>query len=334
MKRTFALSLLAVGLAFVLPILLSVTPGGQAAPQAAEPSPAPTPEPQRRQVLDESILLSVQTADGAVEMTMADYLPAALAGEMPAAFHPEALKAQAVALRSYALYYRDARKAQHPDADICTGAGCCAAFASEEELHLRWGSSYALYAAKLRDAVCATDGQYLVYDEAPILAVFHASSGGQTESGANLGIPQPYLQSVFSPETPETVAQLESSVEVTAQEFKAAILGIAPEAALGEDPAAWLGEVIHNDAGRVERVSIGGAAVSGLALRQLFSLRSTDFTLRWDGDCFRFSVSGYGHGAGMSQYGADVMAEGGADYTEILAHYYPGASLVIAMTAQ
>ncbi len=81
-------------------------------------------------------------------------------------------------------------------------------------------------------------------------------------------------------------------------------------------------------------MQIGGEHVSGLALRQLFALRSTDFTLGWDGSMFRFSVRGSGHGAGMSQYGADLMADAGTDYTGILAHYYPGAALVYALAAQ
>ena len=338
MKRTVLLSLFAVGLAFVLPVLLSAAPVGRQTPPdpaaAPQSEPEPTPEVQRTQVLDENILLSVQTKDGIEEMSMAEYLPAALAGEMPAAFHPEALKAQAVALRSYALHYRSTRKTQHPSADVCTVSGCCTAYADAEELHLRWGSNYAFYDAKIRQAISDTDGQYLVFEEAPILAVFHASSAGQTESGANLGIAAPYLCSVSSPESEDTVTKLITEVEVTAKEFRTAVAGVAPEAVFGEDPAAWLGAVTRNDTGRVDSILIGGVPVSGLALRRLFSMRSTDFVLDWDGKCFRFSVRGYGHGAGMSQYGADLMADGGADYTEILSHYYPGASLVIAMAAE
>ena len=336
MKQTMLLSFLAIVLAFVLPVLLSAAPGVREAPP--EPTPAPpnesAPDEERTPVQDSGITLAVQTEDGVTEMTMADYLPAALAGEMPAAFHEEALKAQAVALRSYALHYRAERKDAHPEADVCTISGCCAAFASEEELRLRWGSNYAFYAEKIADAVRETDGQYLVWESEPILAVFHASSEGQTESGESLGLTAPYLQSVSTPETADTVLQLVTAVEVTAQEFKTAISGVASEAVFGDDPGTWLGAVTQSDTGRVERIQIGGAEVSGLALRQLFSLRSTDFVLRWDGKCFRFDVSGYGHGVGMSQYGADLMADSGADYTEILAHYYPGAELVIAMARQ
>lgn len=338
-KRTLLLSWLAVVLAFVLPPLLT-PPTGSRPPAEASAAPSPTqtaqPEetPARTPVLDESILLAVKTENGTVEMTMAEYLPGALAAEMPAAFHAEALKAQAVALRTYALHYRAARKDAHPDADICTSSGCCAAWTDETVLRERWGEGFQFYSEKLAAAVRATDGQHLVYEDMPILAVFHASSAGQTESGEALGVPKPYLQSVSSPETAENVTRLISEVEVSPTEFKASVLSAAPTAAFGDDPAAWLGSIERSETGRVAHAVIGGTPVSGLALRQLFSLRSTDFTLRWTGSSFLFAVSGYGHGLGMSQYGADLLAEEGADYTAILDHYYSGSTLVMAMSAE
>jgi len=338
MKRIFLFSFFIVGLAFLLPLLLSAAPSGRT-PAAVAPSSSPTSDAaaaaaaaEPAPVLDESILLSVQTADGITEMSMAEYLPGALAGEMPAAFHAEALKAQAVALRTFALHYRADRKTQHPDADICTSSSCCAAYSDPEMLQARWGDSYAYYMERIREAVNATDGQYLVYDEQPILAVFHAASRRQTESGVDLGLTAPYLQSVSTPETPDTVNKLVTEAEVSAAEFQTAVSGIAPQADFSGAPGAWLGDLRRNEAGRVDSISIGGAAISGLALRQLFALRSTDFTLIWDKNCFRFTVSGYGHGAGMSQNRADLMAEAGEDYAAILAHYYPGTELVIAVT--
>jgi stage II sporulation protein D len=228
-------------------------------------------------VRDENITLA---ADGTGSSRCdGEYLPAALAGEMPAAFHIEALKAQAVALRTYALHYRAARKAAHPDADVCTSAACCAACADEDGLRALWGGDYERCAEKVRAAVSATDGQYLVWEDRPILAVFHAASGGMTESGSALGVAAPYLRSVSSPETAETVARLESTVEVAPEELRSAILTVAPAAAFGPDPAGWLGAVSRTESGRVSAVQIGGEHVSGLALRQLFALRSTDFTL-------------------------------------------------------
>ena len=121
-----------------------------------------------------------------------------------------------------------------------------------------------------------------------------------------------------------------SSVTVSPEDFRETVLAAHPEAEFGEDPAFWLGAAVHDASGRVESVDIGGAQVPGTELRTLFELRSTAFALDYTAEGFLFTVTGYGHGVGMSQYGANVMAQDGADYEEILAHYYPGAELTRA----
>ncbi len=338
MKQIFLFSCFAVLLAFLLPLLLYI-PGRSAPEETVQPlsapaeadTPSPAPAAAAGPVLDESILLSVRTDTGTEELTMAAYLPLALAGEMPASFAPEALKAQAVALRSYALYYRAERKSAHPDADVCGDPACCAALAGPDALRAAWAERYNEYAQKIADAVHDTDGQYLVWEETPALAVFHASSALHTEAGAALGLDKAYLVSVDTPETEERVRNLCSTVEVTAEDFAASVRSVLPEADLSGPPDTWIGPVRLDAAGRVSAAEIGRAELSGLALRQLFSLRSTDFTLGWAEGRFVFRVRGYGHGLGMSQYGANLMAQDGADYTAILRHYYPGTSLVIAV---
>ena len=338
MKSVLFCALFSVLLAFALPLLLSVPGTSAATPvesdlptapldSAGTAAPADSPAP----VLDDAITLRLWTEDGVKTISMAEYLPLAVAGEMPAAFHPEALKAQTVALRSYALYYRDAPKSAHPEADVCESAGCCAARATLPALRETWGERFDEYYAKICAAVAETDGQYLVWEDAPALTVFHASSAGRTESGAALGVPQAYLLSVDTPETEDSVRNLASTVEVSAEEFRRAILSLAPTAELSGPPETWLGPVSADTAGRVEAMEIGGQRFSGLTLRQLFSLRSTDFTLERREADFVFHVRGYGHGLGMSQYGADLLADGGANYGEILEHYYPGTRLVIAL---
>ena len=341
MKRVLVLSVLAVILAFLLPLALSSAGGGEARPvRTPEASPAPTPGAaagalsavqEGESVLDGDIRFTVLEDGVVTERSMEDYLPLALAGEMPASFAPEALKAQAVALRSYILYCMEHPKSAHAGADVCTSSGCCTACADEAGLRESWGGGYDAYWAKVLAAVRETDGQYLVYEEEPILAVFHSSSSGRTEDGANLWTAQPYLVSVESPETPEQVRNLETTVMVSAEDFKSSVLSVCPGAELEGEPSSWLGEVTQNSSGRVGSVRIGGQELSGLSLRQLFGLRSTDFSLSWEDGAFLFRVKGYGHGVGMSQYGANVMAESGADYAEILAHYYPGTELVMAV---
>ena len=344
MKRLLLFSALMIALSFLLPLLLLPGAGsGEAPAETGEESPSPAAEDgpegaedaaekaEGEPVTDSDILLSVLTDEGVVSMTMAEYLPGALAGEMPASFDSEALKAQAVALRSYVLYCRDERKSSHPEADVCTSPACCTAWSGEETLRDQWGSGYAAYAEKIRRAVSDTDGQYLVWEEEPILAVFHSSSAGQTESGGNLWSDKPYLLSVSSPETEADVSNLVTTVEVGAEEFRTSVARLYPGASFDGEPSSWLGETVCNSSGRVASVTIGGAAVTGTALRSLFSLRSTDFDLAWSGESFVFTVRGYGHGVGMSQYGANVMAKSGSGYAEILAHYYPGTELVVAV---
>lgn len=193
-------------------------------------------------MLDASIPLYLHRESGTEELTMAEYLPLALAGEMPASFQPEALKAQAVALRSYALYYQGERKTAHPDADVCDDPGCCAAAAELSALRETWGEDFDRYYEKICAAVRDTDGQYLVWEEAPALAVFHAASAGQTEAGSVLGVSRAYLVSVNTPETDETVRNLSSTVEVTAEEFRSAVLELAPDAELSGPRDGWLGQ--------------------------------------------------------------------------------------------
>ena len=337
MKQIVWFTLFSVALVFALPLLLIPSSGG-GTPEAVEPpaahsgSAAPAPDVASPQPVRDAGLSLCLSVDGELrEITMAEYLPLALAGEMPASFPPEALKAQAVAIRTYALYYRAQRKDAHPDADVCADPGCCAALAKESELRAGWGEHFAEYAQKIADAVRDTDGQYLAWEDAPALTVFHASSAERTEAGAALGVDKRYLVSVDTPETESRVRNLLTTVEVSAEELAKAVSAVAPSADFSGDPSGWIGPVTLDAAGRVRQLELGGASVSALALRQLFSLRSTDFTLSCSEGRFLFRVRGYGHGLGMSQYGAGLMAEDGADYAEILAHYYPGTALVIAL---
>ncbi len=338
MKRAFLFSFLSVLLAFLMAVSQSPAPPDELAVPSPESENAESlgetlssAEAASRPITDEDITLRVLIDGETREMSMAEYLPMALAGEMPAAFEAEALKAQAVALRSYALYYRANPKSVHPGADICASSACCAAAVKTEDMAASWGSRAGEYAEKIAAAVEATDGQYLSYEEEAILAMFHSSSFGATEDSSALRSALPYLLSVRSPETGEEVKNLMSTVEVSADDFRESIARTFPAAQLEGEPGSWLGAVTPSAGGRVGSISIGGQEISGLSMRQIFSLRSTDFQLKWTGESFLFTVSGYGHGLGMSQYGANTMAREGLGYAEILAHYYPGTELVIAV---
>ena len=322
MRTIVAAALLCLVIALMLPLLFAG--GGQAAPEAsAEPESAAGG-------LDSELSFTVLTADGVETVTMSDWLPGVVAGEMPALFEEEALKAQAVAARTYIMYSMGREKPAHPEADVCDDPACCKAHSTDETLREKWGESYEENMARVLEAVRSTDGEYMSYGGEVIQAVFHSSSAGRTEDSAAIWQAEPYLVSVESPETADDVPNYVSSVTVSPEDFRETVLAAHPEAEFGEDPAFWLGAAVHDASGRVESVDIGGAQVPGTELRTLFELRSTAFALDYTAEGFLFTVTGYGHGVGMSQYGANVMAQDGADYEEILTHYYPGAELTRA----
>jgi stage II sporulation protein D len=248
---------------------------------------------------------------------------------MPASFEPQALAAQAVAERTYIRHQMAGeRKAAHPDADICTDPNCCSAWVSEEDARRRWGDAAEENENRIRAAVTDTDGQVLLYDGAPILAVFHSSSAGVTARSADVwSADVPYLASVASPEGADTVPNYYSVNTFPEAEFRAILLAAHPEASLDGPAEGWIGPVRRNSSDRVEEMTLGGVSLSGTEVRRLFSLRSASFTVEAADGAVTFHVTGYGHGVGMSQYGANEMARQGKTWQEILQWYYTGVTI-------
>lgn len=280
--------------------------------------------------LDSGRQVKVQLADGQVEtMALDDYLWGVVAAEMPAAFEPEALKAQAVAARTYTDAKMERTTTKHPDADVCTDVTCCQAYRTKEEAAASWGDNAQTYTDKITAAVAETDGVAVLYGGKPIQAVFFSSADGRTVDAVEVwGNTVPYLTGVDSPEG-EEVPNYHSTVTVPLEEFKTTLLAKYPGADLSGDPAGWFSNTVSNSAGGVSSVDVGGVTVSGQDLRTLFSLRSTSFTVSAGTDGVTFSVTGYGHGVGMSQYGANALAKEGKRYEEILKWYYTGVEVEV-----
>lgn len=251
-------------------------------------------------------------------MTVEEYVAGVVAGEIPYTFESEAMKAQAVAARTY-LYYRLQNGVPHKNADICTDPSHCCAFMSKDELVSRYGEEYAHRTMeKARNAAESTCGEILTYEGNTIQAVWHSSSDGYTEDSGNVWLTSlPYLASVSTPERAEAYA-----VSFTLAEVKSRLRSSGYK----YDGKTNLMQY-NNETGRCDALCFGNAEISGSAARTLFDLKSTDFTASYYNGRLIFLVKGYGHGVGMSQYGANVMAKDGSSYGDILAHYYKGSEL-------
>ncbi len=237
------------------------------------------------------------------------YLVGVVAAEMPASFHPVALQAQAIAARTYVIRNTDyGKKAIKPTT-------AHQVFIDEKVRQQKWLTAFDQYEQKITDAVKATANQIILYDEEPVSAMFHASSNGATESAKNYsGHDLPYLQSVTSPEVSNetiimTVSELNDKLQTnwTQDDFLAL-------------------QLERNSSNRVQTVK-GKQQFSGREFRELLQLRSTDFILIKDGRDIAITTKGYGHGVGMSQYGANELAQNRATVEEIISHYYPQTTI-------
>lgn len=254
-----------------------------------------------------------------------DYLTGVLLCEMPPSFEPEALKAQAVAARTF--LHRQMSGSKHENAHVCSSSACCQAWQSPEALQVRYGESYTEYAEKARAAVSGTRDEILLYEGRCIDATYFSCSGGYTEAAVAVwGGDIPYLQSVQS-FGEEAAPRFESTVTLPAEDFRSLLLEHAPESRLDVPAEQWLGTVTHTAGKGIDTYVIGGVSHSGTALRHLFGLNSTEFDLTYQDGSFTFHVRGYGHRVGMSQYGANHMAQQGFDYRTILQYYYQGVTI-------
>ena len=261
------------------------------------------------------------------ELSLRDYLIGVVAAEMPASFEEEALKAQTCAARTYTAVLQKSAGSKHPDADICGDSTCCQAYIERSDAQARWGLNAQSYSEKIARAVADTDGLGVTYGGEPIQALFFSSSPGRTvDAAAVWGSQVDYLTGVDSPEG-EEVPNYHTQVDKTAQEVRQAVLDAYPGADLSGDPSGWFGQADRDAGGTVRSIPLGGVTLTGGQVRSLFALRSAAFTVAWDGSKFTFSVTGYGHGVGMSQYGANAMAKEGKGFREILTWYYTGTAV-------
>lgn len=282
----------------------------------------------------EEILKVLDFTNGQVmELSLTDYVVGAVLAEMPAAYCPEALKAQAVAARTYAIRQREKQRlSPTPElmgADISNDSSKYQAYFTPVQAKNFFGSGYEAYLKKAEEAVFSTEGLILTYEGEPIVAAFHSTSGGRTESAEVVwGSPVDYLVPVESGDDEKSPSYLDEQI-FTAEDFKARIVKACPEADLSVPAGEWVEIKETSASGTVTEMTVGSARLSGTEFRGIFSLRSANFTVVYNSDEEKFYITtkGYGHGVGLSQYGANAMAEKGADFREILLHYYTGAEI-------
>jgi len=325
-------SIAAVAISAVVLLLgLISLSGPHTEPQDTEPPPPPTLPPLSALIPggireDKTMMLSLLSDDNIVEISMENYLIGVVSAEMSAGFPLEALKAQAIAARTIVLYNMQVvPKLRHPDINVCTDYGCCMAYHTDETLREIWGGDYPENITRIIDAVVGTDGLYMMYRNEPMLAVFHSSSAGMTEASENVWTAHlPYLISVPTPETSINVPDYVTVVSVTHAEYFETITAVYPDAVFEGEPYTYIGAITHTESGRIQEIETGGVTIKGVELRSMFNLRSTAIAIRVTDQTIVFTVTGFGHGVGMSQYGAANMARDGILHREILRAYYKG----------
>ncbi len=266
-----------------------------------------------------------------MNMELNDYIVGVVSGEMPANYEMEALKAQAVAARTYAVRKIDSLGGNpcKPFADLCTSSRSCQAWKSDEDLIKLWGDNYETYYKKIRNAVFATGYDIILYDGEPIEALYHSNSGGMTEDNENVFSGDiPYLKSVISVGE-EKYNDYSAEKVVSADEFVKTINDNVQGAGMDKEKIRESVKIVSRyDSGRVELIKLANAEISGKQFRKLFDIRSANFTIEFRNDEVVISTIGFGHGVGMSQTGANTMAKSGCDYKQILEYYYSGVEIV------
>ena len=266
---------------------------------------------------NEEIDVTIKDADSSEETTLnlEEYIVGVVAGEMPASFAEEALKAQAIAARSYALSKINSATTSYDLVTDITNQ----VYITPEQMQEKWGSDYEYYYNRVKKAVEDTKNLVMEYEGEIISAYYFAMSNGYTEDVSLVfGENRDYLVSVDST-WDEGVKNFTTTTTFSKQDF-CTKLNI-------DCTNIVIGDIVRSETNRVNTITINDQEFKGTTFRTLLGLRSTDFTIDISDDV-KITTKGYGHGVGMSQYGANAMAKNGSNYEEILHHYYKDVDIV------
>ena len=258
--------------------------------------------------------ITVYRSNGSViNLNMTDYLIGVVSSEMPASFNLEALKAQSVLARTYALKAKQTGKK-------LTDTVSTQSYIDMDQMKNKWGNSFNTYYDKIKNAVENTNGEYLSYNGNYIEALYHSTNNGKTESSLDVfGNYYPYLISVSS--------EYDKNASSYLRTINMPLDTISNKLGLSLNNDSVINILSYTDGGNIKEININGNNFSGKKVRELLGLRSADFDISISDNNANITTRGYGHGVGMSQYGANGMANAGYSYKDILSHYYPGTTL-------
>ena len=258
--------------------------------------------------------ITVYRSNGSViNLNMTDYLIGVVSSEMPASFNLEALKAQSVLARTYALKAKQTGKK-------LTDTVSTQSYIDIDQMKNKWGNSFNIFYNKIKNAVENTNGEYLSYNGNYIEALYHSTNNGKTESSLDVfGNYYPYLISVSS--------EYDKNASGYLRTINMPLDTISNKLGLSLNNDSVISILSYTDGGNIKEININGNNFSGKKVRELLNLRSADFDISISDNNANITTRGYGHGVGMSQYGANGMANAGYSYKDILSHYYPGTTL-------
>ena len=297
---------------------------------ASEQEEKPQEEEEERKG-DTVLSLYDHRAKKRIRLPLEEYLVGVVAGEMPASFEEEALKAQAVAARTFAVRHMRSLGgsgcSQHKGADVCSSFAHCQEWLSGTQMRKNWGKNFDACHEKIRQAVQGTKGKTMLYDGKPIEVLYYSTSNGKTEEASEVfSRSLPYYHSVDSAGE-EDAPNFADNVTYSNQKFAGIFQS---KYGVRLDPGHLEKQIKINGytkSGRIRDLTIGGRNLKATEFRLLYQLNSTDITFVFGKDHITMKTKGFGHGVGMSQVGADRMARQGKDYQEILHHYYQGVEI-------
>lgn len=314
-------------LSAVIPLTVSETESDEKSVQAVATVYDSANETKETEAEVESVKVFRHSDNSVSTVELHDYIYGAVAAEMPVSFHDEAIKAQAVACYTFTLWIKN--NADNPSeelSDVSDDPKKHQGYLDKQQMKDLWGDDFDRNYNRIKKLVDSVYGEYISYNNEPIMAVFHSLSPGCTADVSDVWKSSlPYLKSTSAPGdklSPDYI----STVSITTKEFSEKVKSCKDYNFDFSTPL--LGKTEKTESGYIKTAEIYSSTMYAAQLRSLFNLKSPFFTFEINKTTVTFTVYGHGHGVGMSQYSADYMARQSSDYKQILSHFYNGTQII------